>query len=118
MKFTATVLALAACGASAFSPAATFARGSTSLQMGGVLAPTTGKSALDTAVVDRYAALGFPVDKILAEYVWVDGDGNCRSKTRTLPAAKGKAVGSLPDWNFDGSSTGQAPGDDSEVIIK
>ena len=23
----------------------------------------------------------------------------------------------LPDWNFDGSSTGQAPGDDSEVIL-
>lgn len=23
----------------------------------------------------------------------------------------------LPKWNFDGSSTGQAPGDDSEVII-
>lgn len=25
---------------------------------------------------------------------------------------------SLPNWNFDGSSTGQAPGDDSEVILK
>ena len=24
----------------------------------------------------------------------------------------------LPDWNYDGSSTGQAPGTDSEVIIK
>lgn len=24
----------------------------------------------------------------------------------------------LPDWNYDGSSTGQAPGDDSEVILK
>ena len=24
----------------------------------------------------------------------------------------------LPEWNFDGSSTGQAPGDDSEVILK
>lgn len=23
----------------------------------------------------------------------------------------------LPKWNFDGSSTGQAPGDDSEVIL-
>ena len=24
----------------------------------------------------------------------------------------------LSDWNYDGSSTGQAPGEDSEVIIK
>jgi len=24
----------------------------------------------------------------------------------------------LPDWNYDGSSTGQAPGEDSEVMIK
>lgn len=23
-----------------------------------------------------------------------------------------------PIWNFDGSSTGQAPGDDSEVLLK
>lgn len=23
----------------------------------------------------------------------------------------------LPKWNYDGSSTGQAPGDDSEVIL-
>ena len=28
------------------------------------------------------------------------------------------SVESLPKWNFDGSSTGQAPGDDSEVILK
>ena len=29
-----------------------------------------------------------------------------------------KSVEELPDWNYDGSSTGQAPGSDSEVIIK
>jgi glutamine synthetase len=23
----------------------------------------------------------------------------------------------LPKWNYDGSSTGQAPGEDSEVIL-
>lgn len=28
-----------------------------------------------------------------------------------------ESIGSLPKWNFDGSSTGQAPGDDSEVIL-
>jgi glutamine synthetase len=29
-----------------------------------------------------------------------------------------ESVESLPKWNFDGSSTGQAPGDDSEVILR
>jgi glutamine synthetase len=28
------------------------------------------------------------------------------------------SIDTLPKWNFDGSSTGQAPGDDSEVILK
>jgi len=28
------------------------------------------------------------------------------------------SVETLPKWNFDGSSTGQAPGDDSEVILR
>jgi glutamine synthetase len=73
---------------------------------------------LDPAVIDKYQSLGFPADKVLAEYVWVDADGNTRSKTRTLPASKTKDVSTLPKWNFDGSSTGQAPGDDSEVILK
>ena len=31
---------------------------------------------------------------------------------------QGESVESLPKWNFDGSSTGQAPGDDSEVVLK
>ena len=29
-----------------------------------------------------------------------------------------KSVETLPKWNFDGSSTGQAPGDDSEVVLR
>jgi hypothetical protein len=29
-----------------------------------------------------------------------------------------EAVETLPKWNFDGSSTNQAPGDDSEVILR
>ena len=48
----------------------------------------TGRSSLDPAVIDRYNDLPFPTDTILAEYVWVDADGNTRSKTRSLPAAK------------------------------
>jgi len=39
-----------------------------------------------------------------------------RCKTRTL-ASKPTSVADLPKWNYDGSSTAQAPGEDSEVIL-
>ena len=72
--------------------------------------------SLDTAVLDRYMSL--PVKgKVQAEYLWIDADGDLRSKCRTVDAGKA-TVDQLPNWNYDGSSTGQAPGDDSEVIIK
>jgi len=82
-----------------------------------VMKQTTGQSALDPQVISRYDSLAYPSDKVLAEYVWVDAVGNTRSKTRTLPASKAGDVSTLPKWNFDGSSTDQAPGDDSEVIL-
>lgn len=40
-----------------------------------------------------------------------------RSKTRTLDFIPTKPE-QLPEWNYDGSSTNQASGHDSEVIIK
>jgi glutamine synthetase len=83
-----------------------------------ILEAETGRSQLDPAVIARYNALPFPEDMVLAEYVWVDAVGNTRSKTRTLPAKKAESVETLPKWNFDGSSTDQAPGDDSEVMLK
>jgi hypothetical protein len=48
----------------------------------------TGQSQVDPAVIAKYNALPYPADTILAEYVWVDADGNTRSKTRTLPVSK------------------------------
>ncbi|MFC4912698.1 glutamine synthetase [Actinomadura gamaensis] len=51
-----------------------------------------------------------------AEYIWVDGTeptAKLRSKTRIL--ADGAE---LPDWGFDGSSTNQAPGDNSDCVLK
>jgi glutamine synthetase len=117
MKFSAALLLLtAATGASAFSPSSFGTRRTTALNYG-LLHKETGRSALDPAVIKRYESLPFPKDKVLAEYVWVDAVGNTRSKTRTLEASKAKSVDTLPKWNFDGSSTGQAPGDDSEVVL-
>ena len=64
---------------------------------------------------------------ILLEYVWLDGykTSNLRSKitvkkesTISMDTAGMPDTKSLPDWNFDGSSTKQAPGHNSELILK
>ncbi|KAK8949501.1 Glutamine synthetase cytosolic isozyme 1-1 [Platanthera zijinensis] len=56
-------------------------------------------------------------DKIIAEYIWIGGSGiDMRSKARTLPGPV-THPSQLPKWNYDGSSTGQAPGKDSEVTL-
>ena len=55
--------------------------------------------------------------KVQAEYIFIDADGDVRSKCRTVDSKKA-TVAQLPDWNYDGSSTEQAPGEDSEVIMK
>ncbi|GMQ11602.1 hypothetical protein CsSME_00054173 [Camellia sinensis var. sinensis] len=56
-------------------------------------------------------------EKIIAEYIWIGGSGmDLRSKARTLNAPVSDPS-KLPQWNYDGSSTGQAPGEDSEVIL-
>lgn len=56
-------------------------------------------------------------DKIIAEYVWIGGSGmDTRSKARTIVGHVTDPA-KLPKWNYDGSSTGQAPGEDSEVIL-
>ena len=52
----------------------------------------------------------------LATYIWVDSDGNPRSKSRIV-TKEIKSVDDLPVWNFDGSSTNQAEGKFSDVYI-
>lgn len=51
------------------------------------------------------------------EYVWIDGNYNLRSKIRTIEKYVNNIL-EIPDWNFDGSSTNQAEGRDSEIILK
>ena len=58
---------------------------------------------------------------MLVEYIWLDVNGEPRSKTRVIETPK-KEKGEkqdveIPLWNYDGSSTGQASGDKSEIIL-
>ena len=58
--------------------------------------------------------------KIKAEYIWMDGHKpteKLRSKTKILDKKVSK-VEELPIWGFDGSSTMQAEGNDSDCMLK
>jgi glutamine synthetase len=71
---------------------------------------------LDHGVYSEFMALD-QGDRVQAEYVWIGGNGgDLRCKTKTL-AKSPASVGELPLWNYDGSSTNQAPGSNSEVIL-
>jgi len=59
--------------------------------------------------------------KLILEYIWLDGykTQNLRSKVKVyesdeIPDSDGN---NLPEWNFDGSSTMQAPGNNSECLL-
>jgi len=54
------------------------------------------------------------------EYIWVDGTeptAQLRSKTKVLQEFN-RDINSCPVWSFDGSSTNQAPGSDSDCVLK
>ena len=68
---------------------------------------------------------------VILEYIWLDAKNNYRSKTKVISESNGadfagflawkkekKKPSNLPLWNYDGSSTGQAIGIDSEVYIR
>jgi len=60
------------------------------------------------------------MNKIRAEYIWMDGHSptqKLRSKTKVLDKAI-KNLEDLPVWGFDGSSTNQAEGNDSDCMLK
>ena len=61
----------------------------------------------------------FTNNKILLEYIWIDSDGNTRSKIKIIQKPNNQlTLEEISEWNFDGSSTGQAEGKDSDIIIK
>ena len=58
--------------------------------------------------------------KVKAEYIWIDGyepTANLRSKTKILNGPV-SSVEELPTWGFDGSSTMQADGEDTDCKLK
>ena len=56
-----------------------------------------------------------------AEYIWLDGNiptTQLRAKTKVLNMEEAKALDQFPHWRFDGSSTQQAPAQNSDCILK
>jgi glutamine synthetase len=68
------------------------------------------KGGLGLAVMPSYDSC------VLAEYVWLDAHQTPRSKTMTMTCAP-RTVKDLRIWNYDGSSTEQAEGHNSEVLL-
>jgi glutamine synthetase len=96
---------------------------------------STNVGTTDKVILRRYLDLPQPENKVMATYIWVDGTGeNLRGKLQPLfnfifnrPFQIGKtrtvdhepkSPCDLPWWNFDGSSTGQADGVNSDIYLK
>ena len=57
--------------------------------------------------------------RLKAEYLWIDGHkptAKLRSKTKIFEGPV-KSVKDIPEWGFDGSSTMQAEGTDSDCAL-
>ena len=60
------------------------------------------------------------MEKVIFEYVWIDGNGELRSKIRVMKDIENMDILNNPFfiWNYDGSSCNQACTENSEVILK
>lgn len=57
-------------------------------------------------------------DNIIAEYIWIDEE-NLRSKIKVFTNTNNTIdIKTFPEWNFDGSSTGQSETKDSDLFLK
>jgi glutamine synthetase len=73
----------------------------------------------NSGTIAAYKALPLPSTVIQLEYLWQGvSSTDIRSKSRTWHGPAPKDASELPVWNFDGSSTGQAPTFDSEILLK
>ena len=60
------------------------------------------------------------MEKIKAEYIWIDGHkptAKLRSKTKIIDGPVNR-LNDIPEWGFDGSSTMQAEGHDSDCMLQ
>ncbi|XP_039951175.1 glutamine synthetase 1, mitochondrial [Bactrocera neohumeralis] len=74
-------------------------------------------AALSKTLLDRYRTLETPKNLVQATYLWIDGTGeNIRLKDRVLNKVP-KSVEDLPNWQYDGSSTYQASGENSDTTL-
>lgn len=74
------------------------------------------QSGLEKPVTQTYYDLPMQ-GSVMVQYVWIDAHGGLRCKSRTV-AKVPASVDELPEWNFDGSSTEQSTGDNSDVLIR
>ena len=55
---------------------------------------------------------------IFATYIWLDAENNTRSKLKIINNTQmALDLSDFPEWNYDGSSTGQADGHYSEINL-
>ncbi|CAK9291796.1 unnamed protein product [Gordionus sp. m RMFG-2023] len=79
--------------------------------------PITSSQGSKTETLLKYLNLA-QGEQVQVMYVWIDGTGeNVRAKTKTLNAEP-HSIEELPIWNYDGSSTYQAEGSNSDVYLK
>lgn len=72
---------------------------------------------LNKAVLERYRQLKYDPTKIQATYLWIDGTGeHVRLKDRILSKIP-QHSDDVPLWQYDGSSTYQALGGNSDTTL-
>ena len=85
-----------------------------------LIAPAVDGSAADSFSFNHLVTSS-QMAKYKLEYIWLDGYtplANLRSKTQIKEFASFPKLEELPHWGFDGSSTKQAEGKSSDIVIK